>query len=588
MSHFTGGWTGRILQIDLSTGNHECMEPDDALLRRFLGGRGLAGYFFRSHGTRSWDDPEIPLICMTGPLTGTPSPTSGRSAFLSRSPLTGTLGDTSVGGKFGHQLKRCGLDGIIITGKSDVPLGLEISGPEVYLKDASDQKGLTLDNRFRTLKEWKSVAAVGPAAEMGVRFASICVDGHFFSGRNGLGLVMARKGLAYIALSGEDTVPLSDRDRLKKAREDIFRMVNASPVLKGMFGIATFGTGALYDLINQRRMMPTENFRRTWFEHSRKLNAHAYNKRYGSRSQGCAGCHIQCKKRSQDGRVLPEFETMSHFTALVGNTDMETVVEANRLCNIYGMDTISAASTLACYSELTGRELSPDDILRFLRETATGEGEGAELAEGSLELARKHGREDVAMQVKGLELPAYDPRGAYGLALAYATSPRGGCHLRAYPVSHEILRKPVATDRYSFDGKARIIRMNEDACAVFDSLTACKFISFGAGLEEYAEVLSAVTGNEFTARDLMRIGERIVYQERMINAANGFDRSTDTLPERFFLEPGSGGEGIDVPPLERERFEEALSAYYSIRGLTPDGNPVWEKADELELEWTIS
>jgi aldehyde:ferredoxin oxidoreductase len=493
-----------------------------------------------------------------------------------------------VGGRFGHQLKRCGLDGIIVTGKSDIPLGLEISGSAINLETASHLKGLTLDRRFEILKEWKSAAAVGPAAENCVRFSTICVDGHFFSGRNGLGLVMARKGLAYIALSGEDPATVAHRDRLKKAREDIFRMVNASPVLKGMFGIATFGTGALYDLINQRRMMPTDNFRRTWFEDSRKLNAPAYRERYGSKSQGCAGCHIQCKKRSQDGRVLPEFETMSHFTALVDNRDMETVVEANRLCNIYGMDTISAAATLACYSELTGRRLLPDDILRLLQEIGTGRGDGPELAAGSLEMARNRGMEGSAMQVKGLELPAYDPRGAYGLALAYATSPRGGCHLRAYPVSHEILRKPVATDRFSFDGKARIIRMNEDTCAVFDSLTACKFISFGAGLEEYAEVLSAVTGLDVSARELMGIGERIVYQERMINTANGFDRSRDTLPERFFREPGTGGEGIEVPPLDRERFGEALSAYYSIRGLTPDGIPVREKAEELELEWTIS
>ncbi len=175
------------------------------------------------------------------------------------------------------------------------------------------------------------------------------------------------------------------------------------------------------------------------------------------------------------------------------------------------------------------------------------------------------------MSVKSLELPAYDPRGACGMALAYCTSNRGGCHLRAYPVSLEILRKPVAIDRFSFSGKARIIKIAEDTNAAVDSLVACKFSFFGATLEEYAELLAGATGEEYGPQSLKELGERIWMTERFYNAQNGFDRADDALPERFFREPGSSGEGIEVPPIDRGRFEEELSKYYRIRGLSPDG-----------------
>jgi aldehyde:ferredoxin oxidoreductase len=188
------------------------------------------------------------------------------------------------------------------------------------------------------------------------------------------------------------------------------------------------------------------------------------------------------------------------------------------------------------------------------------------------------------MVVKGLELPAYDPRGAYGMSLAYALSTRGGCHLRAYPVSHEILRKPVATDRFTFSGKARIIKIAEDQNAVVDSLTACKFIFFAAGLEEYAKVYAAVTGIAATAEDLLLAGERIYYQERMMNALNGFTALDDDLPQRFFTEAGSGDEAMAINPLDRAAFLAARAKYYRIRGLDEEGRPTPEKIGELGLE----
>ena len=269
---------------------------------------------------------------------------------------------------------------------------------------------------------------------------------------------------------------------------------------------------------------------------------------------------------------MPEFETASHFGALNECSDLGTIVEANRICNDYGLDTISAASTIACHAEIEGLRLSPQSLLSLLEDIAdrrTPQGEA--LGEGSYRYALLKGCAQLSMSVKGLELPAYDPRGAYGMALAYATSNRGGCHLRAYPISHEILRKPVATDRFTFEGKARIVKIAEDLNAVVDSLTACKFAFFGAGLEEFAKALTAVTGDVHDIQSLLRIGERIWNLERRVNEGNGIGKDQDDLPARFFDEPGSSSVMTRVPPIDRKAFLSARQNYYQIRGWSDCG-----------------
>ncbi|MCU0848375.1 MAG: aldehyde ferredoxin oxidoreductase [Spirochaetes bacterium] len=580
------GWTGKILHIDAGSGATYISRPDKSVYERFIGGRGLAGFFLRERAAGPWDSPDMPVIFMTGPLVDTPSPTSGRMCIMSRSPLTGAVCDTSVGGFLGAGIKRAGWDGLIVTGKSSFLCGIEIDDDRVRILDAGSLKGALTGDVFKRFPEG-STAAVGPAAENGVLFANIAVDGHFFSGRGGLGLVLAGKNVKYINVRGSGKTAVFDKEELLKAREEIFRLVSASSVLKGEFGLSEFGTGALYDLMHTRRMMPTANFKRTRFENAPEMNAWNYKNRYGQVRSGCGGCHIQCKKKTSDGRPVPEFETMSHFSALIGNTDIETVVEANRLCNEFGMDTITAASTIACFSEIEGFELRPDKILGLIGDMGLSRGDGEILKLGSRLYAGKKGHSASSMSVKGLELPAYDPRGAYGMALSYATSTRGGCHLRAYPVSSEILRKPVATDRFGWSGKARIIKLSEDLNAVVDSLTACKFIFFAASLEEYARALSGVTGSGFDAQDLMKAGERIYYAERIMNASNGFTSDDDDLPPRFFSDGGSGGGGIEVAALSRDDFLTARSNYYRVRGLDEKGMPLREKCEEIGLEWTV-
>jgi aldehyde:ferredoxin oxidoreductase len=276
---------------------------------------------------------------------------------------------------------------------------------------------------------------------------------------------------------------------------------------------------------------------------------------------------------------------MSHFHALLENRDMNVVMAANHVCNDLGMDTISAGATLACYAEVLGRSLKPEEIAPLLEDIAYSRGMGNELKMGASRYAAQAGQPDTAMSVKQLELPAYDPRGALGMALGYALSTRGGCHLRAYPISHEILRKPVATDRFTFSGKARIIKIAEDLNAVVDSLTACKFIFFGASLEEYARALYGVTGLTTTGQDLLKTGERIYYRERIMNARNGFSAREDDLPQRFFQDRGYWGDDMRIAPLDRQAFLQARANYYRIRGLSVAGLPTREKCEELGLEW---
>lgn len=580
------GWTGRVLCINLSNKSFYTLNPPVRVYHDYIGGRGMAGYYLRPHCTKPWDSPDMPLIFFTGPLADTDSPTSGRFTVMSISPLTEAVGVSSAGGKFGTEMKRAGWDGIIVTGASPVMCGIAILDGEVKFSDASSLAGKPLSAVFSSLPQYGSSGAAGIAAENGVRFAGISFDGNSFAGRCGLGLVMAGKGLKYIHIEGSGKTAVSDRDELNSAKEDILRLVSASPALAGEFGISEFGTGALYDLVHSRRMMPTFNFRETMFPDAEKMNAWRYRQKYETQKTGCSGCTILCKKRGKIGVSIPEYETMSHFSALIGNSDIEKVMEASRICNESGMDTISAASAIACYMEINSLDCDGFDFIRLLEEISISRGEGEMLKNGSLKFASASGKPQCSMSVKGLELPAYDPRGSYGIALAYATSTRGGCHLGAYPVSYEILRKPVATDRFSFSGKARIIKGAEDLNSIIDSLTACRFIFFGATIEEYSRVFRAVTGAELSGHDLLMAGERIYYNERVINRLNGFSAADDDLPGRFFTSGGTSGEGIDIPPINREDFLETRRRYYKIRGLTSDGSPVKEKCEELGIEWT--
>lgn len=565
------GWHGQALYVDLSRQTFHTEPIRQEILQTYLGGRGLGVRLMRDSYQLDPFDPEMSLIFAVGPLCGSAAPTAARLAVVSRSPLTETIYDCSAGGRFAYRLKQAGYDALVITGRSDRPVSLRITPHESLLDDATKLWGKDVPATVKALGQHGSVAAIGPAGENKVLYASIMMGEGNAVGRGGLGAVMGNKNLKAIAVNGDRNTVVADPERVRKAQQDIMRLFRASPVIFGELGIAEFGTPALVDLMAQRRMAPTDNFQKTLFASSGNYSGPAIQRDFAAKKDGCYACPIQCKKSTPKGEHLPEYETVSHFGALNGNHDLHAIVRANTICNEMGMDTISAAATLAAWGELRGRFPDAGEIKSLLLDIAYRQGHGAHLALGSKRMAARLGRPEASMTVKALELPAYDPRGAYGMALAYCTSNRGGCHLRAYPISHEILRKPVATDRFSFAGKARIIKIAEDSNAVIDSLVACKFSFFGASLEEYAEALSGVTGQEFSPQDLKRIGERIYLTERFYNQRNGFDARDDMLPERFYREAGSSGDGIDIDPIVRTRFLEERTKYYRIRGLNDRG-----------------
>ena len=565
------GWSGYILKVDLTDGSCIREKIPQQLLEEYLGGRGLGVRLMRDYYQLDPFDPAMPLIFSVGPLCGTPAPTAARLSVVSRSPLTGTVCDCSAGGRFAWRLKASGLDAIFITGKSPSPVALAINGDKVEIIAADRLWGCDVSTTVAALKERGSVATIGPAGENGVLFACIMTGEGNSVGRGGLGAVMGSKNLKALTINGERKTEIADPELFDRARRDVTRLFQASPVIFGPLGIAEFGTPVLVDLMAQRRMAPTANFRETFYATSGNYSGPALKDACGAKKDGCYGCPIQCKKSAADGVHLPEYETVSHFGALNNIDDLRSIVASNHLCNELGLDTISAAVTLAAWGEIRGRFPIAAELPQLLQDISARRGDGELLALGSRRLAEQLGRPELSMSVKSMELPAYDPRGAYGMALAYCTSARGGCHLRAYPISHEILRKPVPTDRFSFSGKARIITIAEDTNATVDSLVACKFAFFGASLEEYAELLTATTGVEYSPQRLKEIGRRICLTERFYNCANGFSRKDDMLPERFFTEAGSSGDGIEIHPIDRQRFEEELDKYYRIRDLNADG-----------------
>jgi aldehyde:ferredoxin oxidoreductase len=567
----TFGWTGKILRIDLTTGTSHREDLPRKILEEYLGGRGLGVRLMRDFFRLDPFDPDMPLIFAVGPLCGTTAPTAARLSVVSRSPLTGTIYDCSAGGRFAWRLKAAGLDALFITGKSASPVTLSIGPEQVEILPAGQLWGQDIPTTVEELKAHGSVAAIGPAGENGVLFASIMMGEGNSVGRGGMGAVMGAKKLKAVVVQGYDKTEIAEPELFDKARQDVMRLFKASPVVFGPLGIAEFGTPVLVDLMAQRRMAPTENFRKTYFANSSNYSGPAIKEACGAKKDGCYGCPIQCKKSSAGGNHLPEYETVSHFGALNNNDNLAAIVQSNTICNDLGLDTITAAATLSAWGEIRGCFPSAEEITSLLNDMAHCRGEGKLLALGSRRMASELGRPELSMSVKSLELPAYDPRGAYGMALAYCTSPRGGCHLRAYPISHEILRKPVPTDRFSFSGKARIITIAEDTNAAVDSLVACKFAFFGASLEEYAELLSAATGIGYSPQRLKEIGRNIVLTERFYNCCNGFSRKDDILPERFFNEAGTSGDSINIDPIDRQRFEEELDKYYRIRNLNPDG-----------------
>ena len=585
------GWHGKILRIDLSQGTCLVEEIDRQILSQFLGGRGLGAYLLYSEVPPQVDPlgPDNLLAFCTGPMTGVQVPTGGRSSLSTLSPLTGTVMDSNSGSQFGVRLKWAGYDALLIRGVAERPVWLEVNEQVGALHPADDLWGLEIPQTIAKLREkGTSAVCIGPAGENRVLFSAIMNDEGKAYGRVGVGAVMGSKNLKAIRARGQHRPGIAEKAALEFVEYEARKMISASP--RTSQGLPEFGTSVLVNLMNWYGVLPTRNFQQGEFEQAEAISGERLREEFLTKRSACWSCPIGCKRETHTSTEKgegPEYETIFALGSNLGIADFETLIEANYLCNRLGLDTISTGGTIGCAMELAERGLlnselrfgRADLLLSTIEDIAYRRGQGALLAEGSRRLALRCEAPDLAMQVKGLEMPGYDPRGMQGQGLLYATSNRGACHLRGNMLGPELLGLPKMLDRFAAEGKAGLLIVLQHTSAVIDSIGMCKFVNFAIGDDFFARMLSAVTGAHYEVQDLQTAGERIWNLERLYNLQAGFSRADDTLPPRLLAEPlekgGSKGRTVDLDAM--------LGEYYRFRGWTQDGVPTPRKLDALGL-----
>lgn len=544
-----------ILHVDLATAGMRRVAASPRLSRG-EGGRALSTALCDADSARrvAWDDADAPLCLAAGALAGCDLPGCGHVSLTFFSPRTGGAVTASLGGGLGHALARAGIAAVVVVGRAPQPVGLVIEDGDVRLVPAGELAGLATPARFDALAPCDAALVTGPAARAGAAFATAVVDRWHDAGPTGVGLALAAKNLAYVAVSGTGRVAAADPEGLERARAAMERLVAAAPALAGPCGFARHGTAALVDLTHGRRMQPTDDFRATYFPQTAPVNAPALGKRFAARGVACPGCSVPCRRVDAAGRLLPDMDALSHLTALLGLADAELAVFARQYCLEQGLDPAGAAASLAAWATARGKTPDVGLVREGLAALAAGDAWGREI-EAALSLA-----------VKGVPLPAFDPRGAYGLALSLAVGTGGPDPWRGGCLAHELLRKPVATDRFTFEGKARAVVLGENALAAAQSLGGCAYLSLAVTLEEWALALSAAAGAPVAAGDLAALGARVVCRERAQNLRQGLGPDADDLPAWFFSAPGTAGEGVAVPPLPRAAFLAARDKYRRLRG----------------------
>lgn len=577
------GYIGRILEVDLSSSEIVSHELDERIAKEYLGGRGYGIKLLFDRNPRNIDplSPENYLIFMTGPYTGTMGAFSAFYNVTTKSPLTKTCLSSHSGGIWGPWLKKSGYDGLIIGGRSEGPALLVIDDGQAELRDASHLWGLDVHETTEAItKDFKGpVAAIGPAGENQVLFASIINEKHRAAGRGGAGAVMGSKNLKAIAVRGDHDVEVADEEGLRESFRNIAKTVWKDPHAK--FG--RLGTPQALGLLNEVGGLPTKNFQRGCFEDFEEITGEALDRKHKVRSASCYNCPLGCGNinRVERGEFAgletdgPEWETLMAFGSNCLNSDLSSVIKANDLCDRLGMDTITMGDTIALAMEMyeegvltkgdVGFPLEWGDsgtIIRLIKETAKREGFGDKLANGSARLAFEKGYE--AFVFRGLEPPAYDPRAVKGMALAYATSPRGACHLRATMYVPEVFEGTL--DRLQLSGKEGFLKEMQDRFAIMDSMLICKLAARHGECESWkdlADLITLTAGIDYTRSKLKKTGERIFDAEMRFNEREGVGGPAKP-PSRIFEPLPSGpseGERID-----EEEWKRVMKNYYMLRG----------------------
>ncbi|MCS7108549.1 MAG: aldehyde ferredoxin oxidoreductase family protein [Sulfolobales archaeon] len=614
-----GGYIGKIARVNLWNSRVSCESLCESTLMKWIGGRGL-GVYLALKEIPPKADPFGPLnkaYVMTGPLTGILGvPASGRWCSVTKSPLTNTIHDAQSGGKFGPYLKFAGFDAIVLEEVSQHPVYLWVHDGKVEIRDACHLWGADTHATTDAIVEELSaevgkseakdikVACIGPAGENLSRIACIINDKARAAGRGGHGAVWGSKKVKAIAVYGREKPPIANQSKFSEVVKEAMRKIKESPVTSE--SLPKYGTAILVNIINNAGIFPTRNFQTGVFPDARLISGETIASTTidweKQREEVCWGCPIGCARYSRITKPPftgegggPEYETVWSFGAHTGVSDLAAVSKAHFLTNELGLDAISAGHVIGTLMELVQRGKVPEDVLRGLKvEWGNGEalvelvwrmayrsGIGCDLAEGAKRLAEKYGAPELAMVVRGQELPAYDPRGVQGHGLAYATSNRGGCHLRAYLISPEVLGVPKLVDRFDIKDKGPLVKEFQDVFAVVDSLVVCKFDTFALWTDDFTKFMNAVTGWELSSKDLELIGERIYNAERVFNILSfGDGKEYDTLPKRLLEEPMPEG-----PSKGRVvKLDEMLNDYYKARGWI-NGRPTRAKLEELGLKW---
>ncbi len=607
----TKGYMGKIARVDLSRKKIEIIELDDAFARKYIGGSGFGAKFLYDETGPETDPlgPDNLLIFATGPVTGTKAFNSDRFEVITKSPKSGMYGEANCGGRWGSRFKKCGFDALVIKGCSDKPVYLDISDGDISINEASDLWGLDTFKTHSILKEKNGdkseVACIGPSGEMMMPIAAIIADGRHgrAAGRSGVGAVMGSKKLKAVVVNGTREIETADVDLITSTNKAVLPTMRTDAK-----ALTEAGTACSLDLFEEIGNLPIKNwYQGNWQPAVDNLTGYASIAKTKVKDYGCGNCPIRCGKVTltkggeYDGVdvAAPEYETV----ALMGSNclidDYDTIVKQNEICNAYGVDTIAAGNIIAFAMEayergiLTdehtgGMDLSfgnADSAKKLLETVVKKEGFLGDLFKtGIRDAAKKLGKnsEEFALNVKNQEIPAHDPRANFSLAINYATSNRGACHL-TFSQDYEEgnvpkLGAPDQKGRFSPDKAVYSARM-QDWATMFDSLCLCKFARYGGVMiDECLNYLNGSTGWDFTAEEFIQAGERLFNLKRMYNVRHGASRKDDQLPLRMQTHRRGGGTN-ELPP-----FNIMLNEYYQARGWDDMGIPHEEKLKELQLK----
>lgn len=585
-------YNGKLLRINLTTGEIKQEELDLELAKKFIGGRGLGTKMLLDEGVAEVDplSDKNKLIYITGPMTGAAVPTGGRYMVVTKSPLTSMIASSNSGGQWGGKLKYAGWDAIIVEGKAEKPVYINIEDENVEIKSAEafwGKKSEEVDDELKQIYPKCSVLNIGPAGERQSLMAAIMNDKDRAAGRSGVGAVMGAKNLKAITVTATKTVMEPyDAEALKALAKDANAKIRENGVTGS--GLPTYGTAVLVNIVNNIGSLPKNNWQESYDENADMFSGESMKDEILEKQGFCHRCPIGCGRiiRLNDKVVGgPEYEPLWAYGSNCGVTDLKSIAEANYWCNEYGLDAISAPCTIAAAMELYQKGYIKDEdcegvplkwgsneaIIEWTKRMGACETKlGKLMAEGSYRLCEYYGVPELSMSVKKQEMPAYDARGIQGIGITYATSNRGGCHVRGYLISPEVLGLPEQLDRMQTENKAVWAKIFQDLTAVIDSMGMCLFTSFALGAPEYAALLNAGTGTNYDAAGILEVGERIYNIERMFNKAAGMKPEDDRLPKRLTEEPISNGPSKG----QLSKIEITLPQYYEARG--------WENAFPTE------